>query len=176
MSSTEEKTGFTEKEDARVWVLDGALRTDNISHLFYTGDDDGFHGWYARLLSTLVVVSAERDIVFASTVVDGSAAHFVTVTDRAVMVADVQDMSGDEEVPVRVAPITAIQSLSVSADMRYDVKGSVKTAWPGRLTLRAHFDGLGEVRFDGSVYDRHRQDRIGDISRLLDILRRQLEV
>lgn len=168
--------GFTEQDQDRVWLLDGHLRQNDTMDMFVTEDDEGFYPWYARLLSTLLLATDGRDIVFASTVADGSAAQLLVVTDDTVLVADVADTSGSESVPVRMAPIRAIEALSVSAAMRYDVKGSVKVAWPGVLTLTATFKGLGEVQFVGESYDRHREDRVGDISRLLTLLRTQLEV
>lgn len=168
--------GFTEQDEERVWLLDGQLRQDDTMEMFVTEDDEGFYPWYARLLSTLVLATNGRDLVFTSTVADGSTARLIVVTDLTVLVADVADTAGGETVPVRMAPITAIESLSLSTSMRYDVRGSVKTAWPGVLTVSATFKGLGEVQFVGDSYDRHREDRVGDISRLLAILRAQLDV
>ncbi|KTR95170.1 hypothetical protein NS220_06780 [Microbacterium testaceum] len=101
--------------------------------MFITPDDEEFYSWYARPLSTLAVLKGDDVIIFGSTVVDGTSACLVLITERAVMVAAVKDTTGNETVPVRVAPLTSITALSVAASMRYDVTGSFKTGWPGNL-------------------------------------------
>lgn len=168
--------GFTEKDGQRATEIDEMLRPDAISELFITGYNDGFFAWYTRLLSTLVIATDGEKIVYAKTDIDGSSGRFVIATERAVMLAEVQDMSADETVHVQLAPVTALSALSVSAGMPYDAKGSTKNGWPGVLIVDATFEGLGLVRFHGNSYDRDRNDHVGDISRLLTMLRTQLGV
>jgi len=169
--------GFTEQDRQRVIELDDALRSSDDGELFITPDDEGFYSWYARLLSSLAVLKGDDVIVFGGTIVDGTSARLVVVTERAVMVADVQDTTGNETVPVQVAPLSSMTALSVSASMRYDVKGPLKTGWPGNLVLEADFEGFPDaVRFEGSSYDRYATDNVGDISHLLELLRSKLGV
>lgn len=166
---------LADSDKARIVELDNALRSSDQSDMFITPDDDGFYGWYARLLSTLAVLSGEQNIVLASTVEDATSARLVLVTERAAMVADVRDATGSETVPVHIAPLTALATLSVSASMRYDVASPAKIGWPGNLVLEATFEGLtGEVRFEGSSYDRYAADNVGDISHLLKLLQSHL--
>lgn len=166
---------LADSDKARIVELDNALRSSDQSEMFITPDDDGFYGWYARLLSTLAVLSGEQNIVLASTVEDATSARLVLVTERAAMVADVRDATGSETVPVHIAPLTALATLSVSASMRYDVASPAKIGWPGNLVLEATFEGLtGEVRFEGSSYDRYAADNVGDISHLLKLLQSHL--
>jgi len=169
--------GFTERENERVRVLDYALRPDGNDEMFVMADDETFYPWYARLLSTLTVLTGEQDIVFASAVGDGESANVVLVTESAVMTAHIQNAEGNEHVPVRVVPINAVTTISVSASMRFDVKGSAKLGWPGNLTVDATFAGVDDpIRFEGNSWERHTEDHVGSISRLLDLLRNKLEV
>jgi hypothetical protein len=166
----------TEQDVARLNELDNLLRTDDNSEYFITENDEGFRPWYSRLLTTLTLLTAEESVEYATATVEDTGATFVVVTDRNVITADVADLSDLAVRPAAtVVPRVALTSLTVSATMRHDLKGSQLTGWPGGISIEAHYAGLKKpIVFAGNSYDRNTVDHVGAISKLLTLLRSDL--
>lgn len=168
----------TQRHVERLGELDNLLRTDENSELFSTPDESGFYGWYSRLLSTLTVLTDGEELQYGEARFDDGKAEFVLYTSTNAITARVSDTADDHAHPVANAvPRRRIHSLSASASMRHDLRGSHLTAWPGTLTIEATYEGLDQpIVAVGNAYDRSTVDHIGSISKLLKYLRDDLAI
>lgn len=165
---------ITEAQLARINDIDWLLRPDSseLSESFRDDIHDGFFAPYSRLLSTFALLIEEDEIIFGSASPLGDGARLTLVTGADVLTADIPDLNDITAAPtVRIVPRASISGLSLSSDMKFDLRGSRAIAWPGRLEITAEYEGVGEVHFAGNAYDPHAPGNVGQITKLLDGLR-----
>lgn len=167
----------TPRHIERFGEIDNLLRTDDNNESFLTPVEENFRGWYPRLLSTFALLTDGETLEYAEARFNSKSGTFVLFTDKNVVVATVSDTADNSDQPSGTAvPRKAIRSLSVSASMAHDLKGSRAVAWPGKLMVSVVYDGLADsVVAQGDSYDRNTVDHVGAIAKLLEALRADLK-
>lgn len=148
-------------------VLDGALRGEQSSafaQAALTEDWDEYSPWYARLLSSLVLLTAGERIVFAQGLkaYDESRARVLVFTGKLIIVAEIDDVNGDQIPQPTALSRLSIRSLQVAAKMRIDQKGSSALGWPGTLRFAVSYTGIKDtIEFEAPGTDRSGNAGVG---------------
>lgn len=143
--------------------LDSAFRGEQSSpfaQAAVTEDWDDYAPWYARLLSSLVLLTAGERVVFAqgTKTYDAHQARALVFTDTLMVLADIGDVNADQ-VPHPIARSRqSIRSLQVATKTRIDIQGSSALGWPGTIRLSVSYAGMdGPIEFDTLGTDRSGQ-------------------
>lgn len=141
-----------------------------------TEDEREYAPWYARLLSTLTLLTLDEDIVFAcgSKSYDDPRVEILVFTAGYLIVVEVPDVTSEDNPTPVVLPRAGLTELRVKASSRIDAQGSAKLTWPGNLHFQLTYDGHGSVEFDAPGYDRYDRDKPAPALVLLDGLRGDL--
>lgn len=140
--------------------------------------ETSYRGWYARLLSSLALITTSEDIVFAQATREqhAKAAQVVVFTSQLVIVARVDDVADQSFNPsVLAAPRRSLRSLRLTASERIDVKGSSKRGWPGEISFVAEYESIEHpIEIRGAGVDPYSISNQPPIRKLLDSLSRDL--
>lgn len=123
-------------------AIDLHLSGDNFNAVSRTPGHK-YERWYATLLSTIALLVAEEEVVYAHTDYEPGMedARIVVFTTNLVVLADVDlDLDG---VPVaHVAPRRSLAGMKLSASERIDARDGRSYTWPGNLNLVLTYSGL----------------------------------
>lgn len=142
-------------------------------------DPSTYSRWYARLLSTLVVMTEGEALKFAYADAYGStgkSAPEVTVfTDNNVIVASVESLSDDAVPPVVVVPRSSLVSLSIGVNGQIDASDRSKYEWPGTMSISLKYPELSKtVELKGEGYDSFRPNEPAALWAFLAELKKDL--
>ena len=126
-------------------------------------DSSTYSRWYARLLSTLVVVTEGDALEFAYADAHGrtvkQAPEVTVFTDNNVIVASVESLSDDAVPDVVMVPRSSLVSLSIGVSGEVDASDRGKYEWPGTMSISLKYPGLAKtVELKGEGYDAFRPD------------------
>ena len=127
-------------------AIDMYLRANNeFDDVALTPDRRHYQSWYARFLSTVSLLIAGEEVVYAySNVAYGAtAATFAVFTTNLVIVADI-DFDADGTPVARAVGRDALKAMKLSASERIDAREGRSFEWPGTLNLVLTYDSLIE--------------------------------
>lgn len=160
--------------------LDYLLRSDRgtFFEATMTEDQDAYTPWYARLLSSLALLTDDEEIVFATTVqtLGDTVARVYVFTKDVLISVTIDDVSSEQNPAPVVVSRAAIRSLRLTASMRSDIQGSSRQGWPGTLRFSIEYNGLVDpVSFEAPGVDRFQLQNPAPSQLLLQSLKKDLK-
>ena len=122
--------------------MDLYLGSDNFYMVSRTADRQ-YQAWYATLLSSVVLLAGDQEILYAYTDHDPTVKDFriVVFTTALVFVADINPHSDGVPI-VNATRRSSLIGMKLSASERIDTEGRRSYEWPGVLNLVLTYSDL----------------------------------